>query len=368
MCCECFDEDECGVCWCCTTGSTAAAELRREAACYVAFVLFLILFPAVMANVMLYMDPLAHPTKSVELRTGRPVQHLPVRGPDGKVYYQPKKWPVRIRNVTVVAIGEGSWSSVSPEVRSVRKSNLEYSLQFSFLIMMTIISYLKGHMTDPGGARDWKRMRPDLQYPRDDEAGVDEGDDVENQNVLQAMISQSSPNEEVPRCTKCNHIKPPRVYHCSYCQRCVLRMDHHCPWLGNCVGHKNMKFFLLFLIYVELSTGYYTFIFIRFFTHMHRGPKLHSNAIVALSVSLPFSSMIAFITFVGVFGLMSYTLYLAALNKTQVESMKEKARTDTVSYNRGIINNFRHILGKNPLLWLVPVGLVREPKARHLKV
>jgi len=78
--------------------------------------------------------------------------------------------------------------------------------------------------------------------------------------------------------------------------------------------------------------------------------------------------MIAFITFVGVFGLMSYTLYLAALNKTQVESMKEKARTDTVSYNRGIINNFRHILGKNPLLWLVPVGLVREPKARHLKV
>lgn len=34
-------------------------------------------------------------------------------------------------------------------------------------------------------------------------------------------------------CKKCNRAKPPRTHHCSICKKCILRMDHHCPYVAN---------------------------------------------------------------------------------------------------------------------------------------
>ncbi|KAI7815779.1 DHHC palmitoyltransferase-domain-containing protein [Gamsiella multidivaricata] len=53
-------------------------------------------------------------------------------------------------------------------------------------------------------------------------------------------------------CDICKIGKPDRCHHCSECDKCVLRMDHHCPWVGNCIGYNNHKFFYLFILYASV--------------------------------------------------------------------------------------------------------------------
>lgn len=59
----------------------------------------------------------------------------------------------------------------------------------------------------------------------------------------------------VRRCRKCNdNFKPPRAHHDSVTGRCIVKLDHFCPWVGNAVGIRNHKCFLLFIFYTWLST------------------------------------------------------------------------------------------------------------------
>ncbi|BEI94972.1 uncharacterized protein CcaverHIS019_0705530 [Cutaneotrichosporon cavernicola] len=57
-------------------------------------------------------------------------------------------------------------------------------------------------------------------------------------------------------CRKCDAWKPDRCHHCRSCRQCVLKMDHHCPWLDNCVGYHNQKSFVLFTTYACLFALY----------------------------------------------------------------------------------------------------------------
>lgn len=59
------------------------------------------------------------------------------------------------------------------------------------------------------------------------------------------------------KCERCKEIKPARTHHCRTCDRCVFGMDHHCPWVNNCLGQDNYRYFLLFITYLQLGSGWY---------------------------------------------------------------------------------------------------------------
>ncbi|GBE59449.1 DHHC zinc finger domain-containing protein [Babesia ovata] len=49
-------------------------------------------------------------------------------------------------------------------------------------------------------------------------------------------------------CVTCHIYRPPRTVHCSSCGGCVLRYDHHCPYVGNCIGFNNYRRFYCFVV------------------------------------------------------------------------------------------------------------------------
>lgn len=129
-------------------------------------------------------------------------------------------------------------------------------------------------------------------------------------------------------CRRCNGPQPLRAWHCRQCGRCVARFDHHCFWLGTCIGAQNFRALLCFLM-LETALAVLSICLLGLTLYMaYAGeaqlrPPQYVNADVLQSSNLIVTAWVAIgVAGVGVWHplmLLVYHCYLAATNQTTWE-------------------------------------------------
>jgi Uncharacterized protein containing DHHC-type Zn finger len=107
---------------------------------------------------------------------------------------------------------------------------------------------------------------------KDDQAEILTSNDQLESSETACMLNSSTDARSLRlrRCGFCEIMQPLRAKHCTECQHCVRRYDHHCPWIGNCVGERNHKFFLSFLFSEALLVTWTAYVTIKAFKHQSK--------------------------------------------------------------------------------------------------
>lgn len=212
---------------------------------------------------------------------------------------------------------------------------------FNIVTIMLITCYAKCILTHPG------------TIPDKEDAGV--GADWDYVPPTGLSIQETKRSGDRRHCKWCAKYKPDRCHHCRVCRTCILRMDHHCPWIYNCVGFRNHKFFFLLLFYSAIACHLIIW-------------SMFGNLKTAIAPTTSFNDMFIVLfgeTLAALFGFMVtcfffFHIYLMLKSMTTIEFCeKSQKRTayDATAYDRGIYGNTRAVLGDNPWLWLLPCSL-----------
>ncbi|CAL1613775.1 unnamed protein product [Knipowitschia caucasica] len=147
-------------------------------------------------------------------------------------------------------------------------------------------------------------------------------------------------------CYTCKIFRPPRASHCSICDNCVDRFDHHCPWVGNCVGKRNYRYFYMFTLSLSLLTVY-----IFTFNIVHVAMRSVVSGFLNTLKDTPgtvIELLVCFFTLWSVVGLTGFHTYLISLNQTTNEDIKGswsgKNRLQNPYSHKNIIKNCCEVL------------------------
>jgi len=169
-----------------------------------------------------------------------------------------------------------------------------------------------------------------------------------------AICPELAPNETARWCRTCNTYKPWRTHHCPVSGGCVLKMDHFCPWVNNCVGFLNYRYFVNFLLYLWSGTLFY----------MYFGYEVRFSAYGYMNSSEAFD--FSYMLCMGIWCAMGLFLfmhgYLILTNQTTIEMWGRRKNRKFIGlnnirhiYSLGCWNNLEEVWGKGAwYTWLLP--------------
>ncbi|ERN06254.1 probable protein S-acyltransferase 7 isoform X1 [Amborella trichopoda] len=148
---------------------------------------------------------------------------------------------------------------------------------------------------------------------------------------------------KIKYCDTCMLYRPPRCSHCSICNNCVERFDHHCPWVGQCIGKRNYRFFFMFVFSTTLLCIY---VFAFCCLYIKRIMDFENTSVWKALIKTPASIVLIIYTFISVWfvgGLTVFHLYLISTNQTTYENFRYRYDRRANPYNLGVVNNFKEI-------------------------
>ncbi len=164
-------------------------------------------------------------------------------------------------------------------------------------------------------------------------------------------------------CTRCDppQFKPQRAHHCSICGQCILKMDHHCPWVATCVGFHNYKYFVLFVFYAALGCTMYLVPAINLFVDIFSPSS--TPAARAHAIDNDFSNSFAkvlcaiftcgFALVLWIFTGFHVSLVLSGNTTLEASVLRGKYRRLVTRTPR---QNWELVFGGNPWTWFLPLA------------
>eukprot|EP00300_Choanocystis_sp_HF-7_P030698 c39596_g1_i1.p1 GENE.c39596_g1_i1~~c39596_g1_i1.p1 ORF type:complete len:280 (+),score=61.26 c39596_g1_i1:54-893(+) len=223
--------------------------------------------------------------------------------------------------------------AVKPLAITPSAHSTTHAIIISAAFFMMLVSFVAVATTEAGDVPDWF------------------GDGNSPKSGL--VVIERKADGSIRYCNKCRGFKPDRTHHCRVCKRCYVKMDHHCPWVNNCVGYRNYKLFLLFITY---SLFCVIFVFVSTLTLI---PSFFASAPTTDVIIVLIDCIVTGILGLILTGFVSFHYFLVTHNYTTIEFLEKRGCSPEEKhanfYDLGVWENLKRALGYNPLFWPFPI-------------